>query len=39
VTLMLISRAARPATAEKFAEDQEPQSESTRFDVPPAAAA
>lgn len=39
VTLMLISRAARPAAAEDFAEDQEPQSEATRFDIPPAAAA
>jgi hypothetical protein len=39
VTLLLISRAARPAAAEEFADEQKPQSEPTRFAVPPAAAA
>ena len=39
VTLLLISRAARPAAAEEFADEQKPQSEPTRFDIPPAAAA
>lgn len=39
VTLLLISRAARPASAAEFSEDQEPQKEPARFDIPPAAAA
>ena len=39
VTLLLINRAARPAAAEKFAEEQEPAKQIARFDIPPSAAA
>lgn len=39
VALLLITRAARPATAKEFAEDQEPRREPTRLEIPPAAAA